>query len=177
MWNSNWKPACCSRIWTRFSGTSAVRTLPAVRRSLRNWLGSKAGTVPRRPRSMTRPHRRRHRHATTPATTSPPSATPYRSNGNGTNGNGHQASPKQLEYISQLARQIKGLGVRRVETLTARMFSKPLVALTFTAGVDRTYISQLENDRKSPTVDVLFRLCDAMGIRASQLIARVEKSR
>ncbi len=50
-------------------------------------------------------------------------------------------------------------------------------ALSFEAGVDRTYISQLEHDKKSPTIDVLFRLCDAMGIRASQLIARVEKSR
>jgi transcriptional regulator with XRE-family HTH domain len=50
-------------------------------------------------------------------------------------------------------------------------------ALSFEAGVDRTYISQLEHDKKSPTVDVLFRLCDAMGVRASQLIARVEKSR
>lgn len=50
-------------------------------------------------------------------------------------------------------------------------------ALAFEAGVDRTYISQLERNKKSPTVDVLFRLCDAMGIKASELIARVEISR
>lgn len=49
--------------------------------------------------------------------------------------------------------------------------------LAFEAGVDRTYISQLERNKKSPTVDVLFRLCDAMGIKASELIARVEENR
>lgn len=50
-------------------------------------------------------------------------------------------------------------------------------ALAFEAGVDRTYISQLERNKKSPTVDVLFRLCDAMKINASVLIARIEKNR
>jgi transcriptional regulator with XRE-family HTH domain len=50
-------------------------------------------------------------------------------------------------------------------------------ALAFEAEVDRTYISQLENDKKSPTLDVLFRICAALGIAASELIARVEKSR
>jgi transcriptional regulator with XRE-family HTH domain len=49
--------------------------------------------------------------------------------------------------------------------------------LSFEAKVDRTYVSQLENDKKSPTVDVLFRICDALGIAASELIARVEKAR
>ena len=49
--------------------------------------------------------------------------------------------------------------------------------LSFAAKIDRTYISQLENNKKSPTVDVLFRLCDALGIAASVLIARVESSR
>jgi transcriptional regulator with XRE-family HTH domain len=49
--------------------------------------------------------------------------------------------------------------------------------LAFEAEIDRSYVSLLENDRKSPTLDVLFRICDAMQIPASELIARVEKSR
>lgn len=46
--------------------------------------------------------------------------------------------------------------------------------LAFKAGLDRTYISQLENEKKSPTVAVLFRICDALGIAASKVLARVE---
>ena len=49
--------------------------------------------------------------------------------------------------------------------------------LAFKAGVDRSYISLLENDRKSPTLDMLFRICDALDARASQLIARIEHGR
>ena len=49
--------------------------------------------------------------------------------------------------------------------------------LSFKANLHRTYISQLERDKKSPTMDVLFRLCDALGIPASRLIAKVEKKR
>jgi transcriptional regulator with XRE-family HTH domain len=48
--------------------------------------------------------------------------------------------------------------------------------LAFEAQVDRTYISQLENGHKSPTVDVLFRLCPVLGMAASELIAQVERS-
>jgi transcriptional regulator with XRE-family HTH domain len=47
--------------------------------------------------------------------------------------------------------------------------------LAFRAGVHRTYISLLERDVKSPTLSVLFRLCQALGLSASALIARVEK--
>jgi len=46
--------------------------------------------------------------------------------------------------------------------------------LSFAAEIDRSYISLLENNKKSPTVDLLFRLCDAMGVSASQLLARIE---
>jgi transcriptional regulator with XRE-family HTH domain len=49
--------------------------------------------------------------------------------------------------------------------------------LSFAAEIDRTYVSQLERNLKSPTVDVLFRICDAMDISASEFIARVEKKR
>jgi len=49
--------------------------------------------------------------------------------------------------------------------------------LSFRAKLDRTYISMLEHDKKSPTVDALFRLCDAMGAVPSRLLARVEKGR
>ncbi len=53
-------------------------------------------------------------------------------NGSGAaNGNGsHGASLKQMEYIQQLARQIKGLGIRRLDVLAERMFGKPVAGLT-----------------------------------------------
>jgi transcriptional regulator with XRE-family HTH domain len=49
--------------------------------------------------------------------------------------------------------------------------------VAFAAGIDRSYLSQLENDRKSPTVDTLVRVCDAIGMRASVILARVERTR
>ena len=42
------------------------------------------------------------------------------------------------------------------------------------AGVHRTYVSLLERNKKSPTIDVLFRLCKALRFPAAKLIARVE---
>ena len=49
--------------------------------------------------------------------------------------------------------------------------------LAHESHVDRSYISQLENGKWSPTVDVLFRLCDALGLTLSELMARVEATR
>lgn len=46
--------------------------------------------------------------------------------------------------------------------------------LAFRAKIARNYVSLLELNRKSPTVTVLFRICKALGMKASVLIGRVE---
>ncbi len=43
--------------------------------------------------------------------------------------------------------------------------------LAFEAGVHRTYVGLLERGKKSPTLSVLFRICKALDISPSQLIA------
>lgn len=48
-------------------------------------------------------------------------------------------------------------------------------ALAFKADLHPTYISMLENDKKSPTLDVIFRLCRALKVQPHVLIRRVEE--
>ena len=48
--------------------------------------------------------------------------------------------------------------------------------LAFAAEVDRTYISYLENDQKSPTLEMLVKLCRELAMPVSELIKRAEKA-
>ena len=42
------------------------------------------------------------------------------------------------------------------------------------AGLHRTYISLVERNKKSPTLDTLFRICQAIGVSTSAIVKRVE---
>lgn len=47
--------------------------------------------------------------------------------------------------------------------------------LGFESGYHRTYISQLERGQKSPTLKAITKISASLGVKASDLIARVEK--
>jgi transcriptional regulator with XRE-family HTH domain len=49
--------------------------------------------------------------------------------------------------------------------------------LSFRAGISRPYISQLERNIKSPTVETLFRICDALDVSAVTIIKKVDAAR
>lgn len=44
------------------------------------------------------------------------------------------------------------------------------------AGISRNYVSLLELNRKSPTIDTLLAICSALEISAADVIRRVERS-
>lgn len=59
----------------------------------------------------------------------------------------------------------------REERIRAKLTQETLAAR---AGISRNYVSLLELNQKSPTVQMLFKLCKVLKVRPSVLIARVE---
>jgi transcriptional regulator with XRE-family HTH domain len=45
------------------------------------------------------------------------------------------------------------------------------------AGLSQRYLSMLERGENSPTLNVIFRLCDALGIKAAKLLEEVGRGR
>jgi len=45
------------------------------------------------------------------------------------------------------------------------------------AGLHRTYISLVERNKKSPTLETLFRICQAIGVSAAAVVKTVEDKR
>ena len=61
---------------------------------------------------------------------------PTQSNGNGNGSDGRPATDKQLDYVHQLSDQVRGLGIRRLESLAQKLFDKPVAGLqSFEASV------------------------------------------
>lgn len=48
-------------------------------------------------------------------------------------------------------------------------------ALALSAAVDRSFVSQIERGLFQPSLSTLFKLAEAMDVRASALIARTEQ--
>lgn len=47
--------------------------------------------------------------------------------------------------------------------------------LAHLCDVDRTYISLLERQKRKPTLNVIFKICDTLKIQPSEFIKEIEK--
>lgn len=52
--------------------------------------------------------------------------------------------------------------------------NKSQEVLSGLAGLDRTHYSKIERGLRSPTIDTLFRIAQALDMRPSELMAKIE---
>lgn len=64
------------------------------------------------------------------------------------------------------------LGTELKKAREAAGLSQETVA--FDAEVDRSYLSDIERDQHSPTVETLLRICKAIGVNASEVFRGME---
>ena len=84
-------------------------------------------------------------HANGKLQTEPPTARFVR------NGHGQRTTAKQIDFVQQLAHEIRGLGMRRLEALAVQMFEKPLADLT---SVDASSLIEMLKDVKAGKIDL-----------------------
>ena len=77
--------------------------------------------------------------------------------------------------VSRVSAKLRSGLAKELQVLRHRR-SMTQERLAHLAGLHPTYISILENGRKSPTVDVLDRIARALGVKISTLLACVEKT-
>lgn len=66
-----------------------------------------------------------------------------------------------------------GSSIRQAR-LSARLSQEELAA---SAGINRTYLSQLENSHSSPTLEILDRIARALNLETTTLIAQTQTAR
>ncbi|WFU80572.1 MULTISPECIES: helix-turn-helix domain-containing protein [Bradyrhizobium] len=69
------------------------------------------------------------------------------------------------------ARALVAYNVRRIRVQRGI----PQEQLAYDAGVDRSYMSGLERQQANPTVDLLDRLAETLGVAVSELFVRPSK--